>query len=62
MKKYKIVEVYKDDMFSPYYLVLKRKSFFVWSYVRDNAGRKTIWGTRRGAQAYINQEVKRLGL
>lgn len=53
---YKIYE-YRKPLVTKY-AVLKHIKWFKWSWIRDLSGGITIYDTRKGAQAYINQMNK----
>ena len=45
------------------YFVLYKKNFFSrWKYAKNRLGLISYWGTKEGAEVYINQEKIRLGL
>ena len=50
---------------SPRYMVMhKRKWWCFWRFIHNREPHKQVneWRTRKGAQAYINQEKKRLNI
>lgn len=51
-KDYKIVEV--KDGHTTKYVVKKKVLWFFWTTIKNNAGFKMAFDTKRGAQAYIN--------
>ena len=51
-KDYKIVEV--KDGHTTKFVVKKRTLWFFWQTIKNNAGFKMAFDTKRGAQAYIN--------
>lgn len=51
-KDYKIVE--EQHSYQTKYVVKKKVFWFFWITVKNNAGFKVIYNTKKGAQAYIN--------
>jgi hypothetical protein len=51
-KDYKIVEV--KNGYETKYAVKKRFLWFFWKSIKNNAGFKIVYDSKRAAQAYIN--------
>jgi hypothetical protein len=51
-KDYKIVE--EQHGYQTKYVVKKRVLWFFWTTIKNNAGFKMAYDTKRAAQAYIN--------